>query len=106
MKKLLAAVVLLAMVCFSVPAIAFDYAVVVTWQTDSGRWCGCGPVQKVTTSYATEEEILDLAVIDSEQDDVVFIKSGYGASGRKYNLYRVGWRELKSYEYDAGRCIK
>ena len=72
-----------------------DNAIVVTWKISNGKWKSCGPVQRLTLSKIEERE-----AIDRVSNEPIYFQGYHG----EYKIYDTG-REMKSYDYDARKCI-
>jgi hypothetical protein len=84
-----------------------DHAHVVIWQTKSGNFKACGPVQRLSTSYKDVNTALDYVTSDKDwnwiantQPQPEFIDGTY-----RYAIIDLG-RPLLKGEYDALRCVE
>lgn len=74
-------------------------ALVVTKKTKGGRWTGGGPVQWISSSYSSEQEILELTYNEYKDAAPVFMqKIG------EWNVYSLG-RSLESDETDVRKRL-
>ncbi len=104
-KKMFIAVLLIMFVFTSISfawestrnfGISDDVAIVVTWQNRHGNWKSCGPIQKLSLSERSEEEAIRYV-----SNDILYFVGFIG----QCKIYSCG-RDLKSYDYDARRCIR
>jgi hypothetical protein len=72
-------------------------ALVITWQSKSGKWYAHGPTQKTSTTSVTEKKAMSYAApIDQKRKDVevkaTFIKEIFLAKRKcKVNLYKLNF---------------
>jgi hypothetical protein len=81
----------------AMPAQAED-GLALTWKTDSGRWKGCGPLQCVSTSYDSEEEVLKMVMSSARQS------ASYDGKYGKCNQYTVS--DVEPYDNSAEKVEK
>ena len=85
------------------------HAHVVVWQTRSGNYKACGPVQRTSTSWESIGKAIDLVTADSDMETVVHASDIglYSAVDGEYRyiVFDLG-RPLENGEFNALKCLK
>lgn len=95
--KILSLALILSSVLYSSASLA-DEGTVLTWETASGNWKACGPIQCLWSTQETEQDAIDM-VINEDRHEIDYV--GHFGKCSRYSV-----SNMRSYDESTSKVIR